>query len=85
MREGGPLPLSIITSGHKVVPIMMRLCLNCTTRSVSKKTVSGGLVIMAKFLSPPKLMRYRNYISYNGQISVIMKSDEGGLMYFVYK
>ena len=31
-------------------------------RSVSKNTVSGGLVIMAKFLSPPKLMRYRNCI-----------------------
>ena len=40
------------------MPIMVRLCLNCSTRSLSKTTVSGGLVIMAKFLSSLKMMRY---------------------------
>ena len=60
MREGGPLyhcclmPQGCANNGEIV--------LNCSIRSLSKKTVSDGLVIMAKFLSPLKMMRYRNCI-----------------------
>ena len=34
--------ITIIHLGHKVVPIMVNLCLNCTTRDLSKKTSLVG-------------------------------------------